>query len=90
MDRQFRESDKAMVLPGICSAIDGTPYCFVVNLGLHDTTIHPNVKLGTARVRGGKVQMSTHGHPAHQPEKEKGCTEWRSRGVLLRQGLGNS
>ena len=25
VDRQVRESDKAMVLPGICSAIDGTP-----------------------------------------------------------------
>ena len=56
MDRQVRESDKAMVLLGICTAIDGTPYCFVVNLGLHDITIHPNAKLGTARVGGEEVQ----------------------------------
>ena len=55
VDCQVRESDKAMVLPGICSVIDGTPYCFVVNLGMHDTTIHPNVKLGTARVGGEEV-----------------------------------
>ena len=79
-----------MVLPGFRSAIDSTRYCFVVNLGMHDTTIHLNVKLGMAPVGGGEVQMSTLGHPAHQPEKEKGCTGWKSRGVLLRQGPGSS
>ena len=72
VDRQVRESDKAIVLPGICSAINGTPYCFVVNLGLHDTTIHPNVKLGTARVGGGEVQMSDPWTPCAPAEEGEG------------------
>ena len=72
VDRQVRESDKAMVLPGICLVIDGTPYCFVVNLGMHDTTIHPNVKLGTARVGGGEVQMSDPWTPCTPAEEGEG------------------
>ena len=72
-----------MVLPGICTAIDGTPYCFVfvVNLGLHDTTIHPNAKLGTARVGGGEVQMSDPWTPcalAGEGEGVHGIEEWGS------------
>ena len=81
MDRQVRESDKAMVLPGICTAIDGFPYCFVVNLGLHDTTIHPNAKLGTARVGGEEVHMSdpwTPYAPAGKGEGVHGVEERRS------------
>ena len=72
VDCQVRESDKAIVLPGICSAIDGTPYCFAVNLGMHDTTIHPNVKLGTARVGGGEVQMSNPWTPCTPAEEGEG------------------
>ena len=61
-----------MVLPGFRSAIDSTRYCFVVNLGMHDTTIHPNVKLGTARVGGGEVQMSDPWAPCTPAEEGEG------------------
>ena len=90
MDRQVRESDKAMVLPGICSAIDSTPYCFVVNLGMHDTTIHPNVKLGTAPVGGGEVQMSDPWTPCTPAEEGEEVHRVEEQGVLLRQGPGSS
>ena len=63
-------TDGTTSLPGICTVIDGTPYCFVVNLGLHDTTIHPNAKLGTARVGGEEVQMSDPWTP-YAPAGEK-------------------
>ena len=79
-DHQVRESDKAMVLPGICKAIDGTPYCFVVNLGLHDTTIHPNAKLGTARAGGGNVRMSDPWTPCEQGKQGRRSTRNRRAG----------
>ena len=90
VDCQVRESDKAMVLPGIYKAIDGTPYCFVVNLGLHDTTIHPNAKLGTARAGGGDVQMSDPWTPCEPVSEGEGVHGLEERGSALRRGLGSS
>ena len=48
---------------------------------MHDTTIHPNAKLGTARVGGEEVQMSdpwTPCAPAGEGEGVHGVGEQRS------------